>query len=53
MNFEVITAAFVKLGFPVAVAVWLLYRVDTLMVSWIDTQVRVAILLQQLIDMHR
>jgi len=53
MNFDAIIALFTKVGFPVAVAVWLLYRVDTLMVSWIDTQVRVAILLQQLIDMHR
>ena len=53
MNLDTVAAFFAKLGFPVAVAAWLLYRVDTLMVKFVENQAMVAVLLQQLLDLHK
>lgn len=60
MNIDAMAAFFAKLGFPVAVAAWLLYRVDNLMAQWVAAQVvvaensgRIAILLDQLLKLHQ
>lgn len=53
MTVDALMAILTKMGFPIAVAVWLLYRMDNLMVLWLDNQTRIAVLLDQLIQMHK
>jgi hypothetical protein len=60
MNIDAMAAFFAKLGFPVAVAAWLLYRVDSLMQQFISAQIavadnsaKIAVLLDQLLKLHQ
>ena len=60
MNLDAMAAFFAKLGFPVAVAAWLLYRVDNLMSQFITAQLvvaensgKIAVILDQLLKLHQ
>lgn len=53
MNLETFIAFISKLGFPIMVAVWFLWKVQSFMESLIVGQVQAIELLRQLVELHK
>ena len=52
MNWDALTLFLKTFGFPVVVAIWALWRLDWFMSRMIESQDKIAILLQELIRIH-
>ena len=53
MNIEALIALISKLGFPIVVAVWFLWKVQEFMESLIVGQTQAIELLRQLVELHK
>ena len=53
MNLEVLIAFISKLGFPILVAVWFLWKVQAFMEALLVGQTQTIELLRQLVELHK
>ena len=53
MDFDKLAVIFSKIGFPVAVALWFMFKLQAYLDTMTVQQVQMVQLLQQLIELHR